>query len=650
MANTWDNRPINTGYTVVDGTTTGNYNNGHPETIVHTWMEYQIQTHTSADELANQTRIDIKLYSEVHQPQGSGSGMSYATTPNNYGYAGWDGGNRTPYTCTYDFNNYARVTFFDGMITVPHNADGSKTITLEAGFNTLSGTWAITGGSASASVTLPTIANKTEIVSVSGTNFGFPTTVQLSRKASNLRETAVLGIGGTNIQVKSVSNESADFTFTLARSYAPATALPCALTGTLAVETFNGATSLGTVYQSVTFTVSQNDTEFAPTLSSEPTVEAYNTDGVSALGTDTAVATYSKINVKAQKSAVSLKYGATIAQRYVEFQDGRRVTADQTNHISNVINSAGSYGWRYVVVDSRGFPVSRSGSYQVINASMPTVEQGVAVYRGESDGTPTDNGTYIFAQATARYDSLNGHNSASMTARVDLEAPVALTDGVRATLKTNANPASSYVVTIEVTDILTTNYLTFNISSATVPLHIRVDGNGVGIGKYCENASALEIGWNTDIDGDLNIVDGNINVVGAGSTISVNYARVLTEDDIPITQDMNSHWNDSCSTALSPSSCLITVPANRGGLYTITAKCLNDNGTPQEVVVIKYEGGGTNIEQIVRQEMGATGLGSCPLNASAVYRVNAGDAVQIYCRYNTSGMNNLYLTLHQIGN
>lgn len=648
MANTWDSRPINTGYTVVDGTTTGNYNNGHPELIVHTWMEYLIIPHTTADELANQTRIDIKLYSEVHSPQGSGSGMSYATTSADYGYAGWDGGNRTPYNCTYNFNNFARVTFYDGTITVPHNADGTKTISLEAGFATLPNTWAITGGSASATVTLPTIANKTEIVSVSGLKFGYNTTVQLSRKASNLRENAVLTIGGTNISLKSTSDANADFTFVLDRTYAPTTALPCALTGTLTVETFNGSTSLGSVTQSVTFTVDSNDTAFCPTLTAQPTVQAYN-DSVSALGTDTAVATVSKINVKAQKSAVSLKYGATISQRYVEFQDGRRVTADQTNHYSNVINSSGLYGWSYVVVDSRGFTFATpvSGSYNVVSLVRPSAS--ATVWRGTSDGTPSETGEYIFATATASYESYNGHNSASMTASVNGGTAIALTDGTRTTLKTDASAMQSYIVAITITDILGSTTLSFDIPSAHVPFNIRPDKRGIGIGKYCENPDALEIGWDTEIDGNLVVWDGSISVIGTGAQVSVNGLRVLTEADYPIKQDLGAEWRDYCYTTLSPSNCAIAVPANRDGLYAIKAKCMNDNGTPQEVVIIKYESGGTNIEQIVRQEMGATGLGSCPLNASAIFRVNGGDTIQIYCRYDTAGTNDLYLDMHQIG-
>lgn len=528
MANSWDNRPINTGYTVADGTTTGSYNNGHPETIVHTWMEYYIYPHTTADETANQTRIDVKLYSEVHSPQGSGSGMSNTFTAGNFGYAGWDGGNRTSYSCTYNFNNYQRVTFFDGTITVPHNADGTKSITLEAGFNTRPETTLIRGGSASASVTLVTIAKKTEIVSVSGTNFGFTTTVQLDRKASNLRENATLTVGGTNIPLKTTSNDSADFTFTLARSYAPATALPCSLATTLTIETFNGTTSLGSVTQTITFTVSQNDTEFAPTLSAEPVVEAYNTDGVSALGTDTAVASFSKINVKAASSAVSLKYGATISQRYVEFQDGRQVTADQTDHVSNVISSAGSYGWKYVVIDSRGFKAERTGAYSVINAANPTAIN-VTVYRGDSSGTAQEGGEYIYATATAQYDSLNGHNSASMTARVGAGTAVALPDGVRTTLKTDADAATSYIVTITVTDILTSTTLSFSVPSSDVPFHIRNGGHGAGIGAYCRQSGELTLGYDIHREGTVDGAVWKLDLNAKGITITDGNGTVYTK-------------------------------------------------------------------------------------------------------------------------
>lgn len=627
MSNTWDNRPINTGYTVVDGTTTGNYNNGHPELIVHTWMEYLIIPHTTADETANQTRIDIKLYSEVHQPQGSGTGMSYTSSARDFGYAGWDGGNRTPYNCTYNFNNFARVTFFDGTITVPHNADGTKTITLEAGFTTLPETWAITGGSASASVTLPTIIQKTEIVSVSGLKYGYNTTVQLSRKASNLRETAVLAISGTNISLKSTSDANADFTFVLARTYAPTTAFPCALTGTLTVETFNGATSLGSVSQSVTFTADGNDNAFAPTLTAEPVVVAYN-DVVSALGTDTAVATYSKINVSAQKADVSLKYGATIAERYVEFQDGRRVSLDQTDHISNIINSAGMYGWTYVVSDSRGFPCFRSGNFNVVNAVMPSAI--ASVWRGNSDGTPNEFGTYIFAQATATYESYNGHNSVSMTAQVGSDTPVALTDGVRATLKTNASASTPYQVYIDVTDILATNRLSFSLSSAHIPLHIRASGRGVGIGKYCDTDDELQIGYDTDIDGEL----------------TVRGVPVLT---VSVAQDLSADVSESCSSTLTGSSCYVTIPANRGGLYAITAKASADNGAPQEIVLIKWkQGDASATEQVARQDAEVTSFGAIPLNASAVFRLSVGEIVQIYVKYDVAGTNHLYLNLHQI--
>ena len=167
MAREWYSRPINSGYTIVDGTTTGNYNNGVPNTYVKTWMEYKV---VSQDLVNNTTTIDAKLYSQVIDG-GSSSGMSNTFTANNYGYVGYDNANKQYLSTTYDFNGYALNKFADSNITIPHNADGTKTITLQGSFSTLSGTWAITGGSASASVTLPTIAQKTELVSISGLGY-----------------------------------------------------------------------------------------------------------------------------------------------------------------------------------------------------------------------------------------------------------------------------------------------------------------------------------------------------------------------------------------------------------------------------------------------------------------------------------------------
>ena len=193
MAREWYSRPVNSGYTYVDGVTTGNYNNGVPNTYVKTWMEYLV-IQDDTDRANNRSRIDVKLYSQVIDG-GSSSGMSSTYTANNYGYVGFDNANQAYLSTTYNFNNFALNKFADATLIIPHNADGTKSITLQGAFQTLSGTWAITGGSASTSVTLTTIPKGTEITSVYGTNYGVPTSFYMSRKSSNFREQVTMTNG-----------------------------------------------------------------------------------------------------------------------------------------------------------------------------------------------------------------------------------------------------------------------------------------------------------------------------------------------------------------------------------------------------------------------------------------------------------------------
>lgn len=643
MANEWANRPINSGYTVIDGTTTGYYNNNNPSALVKTWAEYKI-TQSAADLLANQSRIDIKVYSQAITGA-SASGMAKYTTARDFGYAGWDNANRSSYTCTYDFNNFALNTFFNGELVVPHNADGTKTITLQAGFTTAS--QSITGGSAAASVTLPTIAQKTTIDSVNGLKFGFPTTVQLNRKASNLTDRVTLSIG--NQVVKDTTNTATSFNFTLARSYAPATALPCALSGTLTVETFNGSTSIGTVTQSVTFEVDSSDAEFIPTITTTPSSEAVNTS-VPALGNDTAVANYSKIKVTSPVSDISLKYGATIAQRYVMFVGSNTVSSTTASSFtSDVINSAGDIYWYYVVTDSRGFSVTVSGYYTVINSSAPTANP-IEVWRGDANGDPDDNGTYIYAQATASYDSLNGHNSATMTAQVDGGASVTLQNGVRATLKNNASISSDYTVTVEITDILRSRTLAFRIPSATVPFNINNTHNGVGIGRYSDTQNKLQVAFETEFEKDVLVTDADLSVLGNGKNMYVNTHRVLTEADFPVSGDLSAEWiNAECYDTLHDTPIALTAQAD--GLYTFEARIEANGGVmPLELLIIRWNPNeaGYGIEQIAHIEANTTLFGNTPLCASGVRTLSNGDRVQIYCRYAAASYNNMQLTLHRI--
>jgi len=500
MAREWYSKPINyynndqtKPYTVVVGVTTGNYNNGNPDTYVKTWMEYYKIPHTDADELANQSRVDVKLYSQVIDG-GSDSGMSIWTGAENFGYAGWDNANRSSYSCTFDFNDKKLNKFFDGILTIPHLADGTKTITLQAGFSTNGRTSAITGGSTSDSVTLDAIEvyKATEIASATGFNYGFPTTLVLDRKASNLREEVWCSIGMHIQNIKGTANASTNLSFTIDREYTPNTAYPSTATGTITVHTYNGSTLIGTKTASYSWSIRSDDTaNYIPTLANNPVGDIYN-DIVPDLDTNpkTAVVYYSKIKVTASKSDITTQQNATIASRKVIFDTGQEVSdVDASTYTSNAINTAGEHKWVYEVTDSRGFKCKYNGSgITFINSNAPTLEN-VSIYRGDSSGNPSATGTYLYAQATVNYDSLGGHNTITLTGTVDNGTAQAMTSGVRKTLKSDASATTAYLITVTVSDLLRSQNVTQQIPFSDMPFNVRKEGNGVGIGQLAPTGS-----------------------------------------------------------------------------------------------------------------------------------------------------------------
>lgn len=519
MAREWYSRPINSGYTVVDGTTTGNYANGNPNTYVKTWMEYKV-LQDATDISNNRSRIDVKLYSQVIDG-GSSTGMSNTYTANNYGYVGYDNANKAYLSMAYDFNNFALNKFADATLTIPHNSDGTKTITLQGAFTTISGTWAITGGSASKSITLPTIARGTELTAVSNRYYGFASTFTLSRKSSGFREQVTMTSGSTTLTLKTTSTADANFSYTLNRSYTPNTASPSASTWTISVKTYNGSTLIETKTYSYSWeinTAGGDLSSYQPDVPM-PTVQAYN-DLVSALGTDTYVAGYSRVNVKAQKSDITCKYGATIVERYVAFYQHNVVSADQTDHISDRISTAGSLQWYYVVTDSRGCSTVRRGSVTFISSSAPTIDVKEC-YRGDSSGNANSSGTYIWAKITTSIDSLNNHNSVQVRkGQVSGMSAVNMSENTRVALASNtALVTNNYTVTFTVTDLLRTTTVTHSIPSEDIPLHIREGGKGVGIGAYCEGEGLISVGYQFSgaIKSKGDRIFGTCNLIDASS-------------------------------------------------------------------------------------------------------------------------------------
>lgn len=137
--------PVNSGYTIINGSTTGS--NGSK---VNTWVEYKVLSQSIAN---NQSTVRVVLYS-----QATFDSSTAHTVTRQFGYV-QIGSDQQYYTMTggYDFDNKKLNKFADHTFTVSHNADGTKTVTIKGAWSDSGWSTYITGGSASASVSLPTI-------------------------------------------------------------------------------------------------------------------------------------------------------------------------------------------------------------------------------------------------------------------------------------------------------------------------------------------------------------------------------------------------------------------------------------------------------------------------------------------------------------
>ena len=327
------------------------------------------------------------------------------------------------------------------------------------------------------------------------------------------------------------------------------------------VVTYNGNTQIGS-WDSSNCTVGllTGDTTYLPTLANNPVCEAYN-DVVASLGTDTAVAQYSKINVKAAKADVSCKYSATISSRVVTFSNGSSASADQTDHVSSLIQAAGTISWTYTVTDSRGYTVTRSGTYTVINSSAPSITN-VTVYRGDSGGTAQEGGAYIYATATATCESLNGHNSVTLEGKVDSGAYQSMTNAARKTLKSDASANTQYVVTLKATDLLRATTQTIRVPSSDCPFDIPEDKHAVGIGMEAQASDdTMYVGYEAKFYNgikahdslkniDMDIQGTFMSLVAYGSSVTAN-SNLNTSSYVNI----GRYFCDQDTTAASLSNC-----------------------------------------------------------------------------------------------
>ena len=436
------------------------------------------------------------------------SGASTSATWGNCSYGATINGN------AYSDSGQVRVeaggdtVLLTGTTTVPHNADGTKTVSLSA---SISGKIV---GSLSASETLATIPRASSL-SVSGGTMGSPITLTINAASSSFTHSLTYQFGNTSGTILSYVGPG---THKWTPPLSLANQIPTATSGvgTLTLYTWAGqGISIGVTYYSFTLSLPSS---IVPSVSSVAASEA--TSGLSA---KFGAYVQGKSTLKVVVSAAG-SYGSTIKNCVISF-DGK--TYSGTSVTTSPPSKSGSQTITAKVTDSRGRTASKSITVTVLPYTNPAIS-ALRVFRCTSDGTADESGDYVgitYAYAIASVNSKNDALAKTEYKRTALTEWAELMTGSDYAVNTTVYPEQELLsdyqwdIRLTVSDYFGSTSMTVTLPSAEVLLDLLSSGQGLAIGKTAELEDTMDVSWAARFLSNVSIkagLDAQSLTVGSG--------------------------------------------------------------------------------------------------------------------------------------
>lgn len=291
---------------------------------------------------------------------------------------------------------YAEISYNSNTVvitytrTVSHNADGTKSLTLNFSGG-ISGT-TLTSIDCQGTITLDTIPRASSFSIPSSVNMGSNLAVSITRASSSFTHDVKLTFNGQTVSASNVGTSA-----TLAAPIGWASQIPNATsgTGTVTVTTKNGSTTIGTTSKNITVAVPSS---VVPTL----TLATALVTGYSGLY----LQGVSKCKLTGTAAGA---YGSMI--KSISYS-GAGYTGSGTTYTTGVLNVTGDITFTATATDTRGRTVTKTAKITVIAYSKPSISN-YSAQRCNSGGTLQVDGTYLSVRATFSCASVNGKNAVS---------------------------------------------------------------------------------------------------------------------------------------------------------------------------------------------------------------------------------------------
>lgn len=378
--------------------------------------------------------------------------------------------------------------------TVYHNSDGTGTCYIYAELNGPSGTSlknaSISGGD---TVVLDTIPRASSLGSVSSTNIGSACNVTWQPLSSSFSYRLRFSMGSYEYTTGHIyPNTDSSYLYTgYTVPYDVANQIPNSTSGTMSVSlySYNNGSQVGSA-STKTFTVTLPD-NIVPSISS-CSAKISNTNSALA-NWGIALAGYSKARITASASGV---YGSTIRSFTISGSYSNVITGSSLDYTGEVITTSGNKVFTVTCTDSRGRTSSAKTTGTLTFLSYKPPKARKLSMKKDDKGDNNASNDRMVATATWEIDSIGGRNSA--TAKIYYKISSATDWTVH-----SGNPQNG--VAFELTDFVPDELLSYNFkvvvidalgnssekdafsSTTIVLLDFKAGGDGLGVGKICEN-------------------------------------------------------------------------------------------------------------------------------------------------------------------
>ena len=414
----------------------------------------------------------------------------------------------------YNYSTTGWYKLGSKSITVNHNTDGTKSVTLTAewdcGFDS---SYTPRHLSLSDTVTLKTIPRASVVSAAKTGTLGTALTISLNRKSENFTDKLYYKIGSNPVGLIT-SDAGTSYSWTPPINLATNAPNSTTLSVTIISNTYNGDDYVGRSECQVTLSVPES---VVPTLSaaiSDPTGVQGTYGGY--------VQLRSKIQVAITAAGVQ---GSTIKSYSIKV--GNVYTSNASSGTTGYLPNSGTLAITCTVTDSRGRSASQSQNITVLAYTKPTIS-AISAARCNQDGTANRAGTYGKVTFSASITPLSNINTAAYAVQYR-EVGADSWSTADSPAAGNFAPADVSVVfpadknkRFEVRVVSTDAFESIGSSIRDLPAayalyHLAKHLISVGIGRLCDKVNAFQVGLDAYFDKNVQ-VEGDVSGARLRST------------------------------------------------------------------------------------------------------------------------------------